>query len=200
MPEPRRRRFTLADAMILVAATALGLFLIRIAASLGLFEVDGGLFEVNQDDPFTTSLLEVVTLGGACMLLPLALAVLILTARQPRRERRHAALGPGFVVCLLVMPASVLPITQFARNVLESSGFRVPFRYIYFELFHDLLTSMGVMIIGAWFALLFVGRWRPRPTWTDRLGLVVGACWVFLYGSSQLYQIVVPPLLRWWHG
>ena len=40
MPEPRRLPFTLADGMILIAATAFGLGFLRIGGSLGLFDDD----------------------------------------------------------------------------------------------------------------------------------------------------------------
>ena len=40
MLDPPRRRFTLADAMLLVAATAPGLIMLRTAAGLGLFTTD----------------------------------------------------------------------------------------------------------------------------------------------------------------
>jgi hypothetical protein len=193
MPEPRRLRFTLADAMILVAATTPGLILIRIAVGFGLFT-----FPPPQKNPPGREFLENLSLGGSCVLLSLSLAVLILTARRARGELRHASEGPGFVACLVVLAASVLPLAYFAREVMESHGFIENITTPYSNMFARLADGAGLMIMGAWLALAMVGRWRPQPTWTDRLGCVVGACWVLLYISGELYFIVVLPLLEWW--
>ena len=65
-------------------------------------------------------------------------------------------------------------------------------------LFGGLVYSASPLIIGAWVTLALVGRWRPQPTWTDRLGRGIGACWLFFYFAHELYYFGFVPLLRWW--
>ncbi len=195
MPEPRRRPFTVADAMILVAAMTPGLILLRMATSLGLFETITSPFGHGVG-----AFLWLVTSVGVCILVGPSLAVAILTVRQPSRDRKHAIRGPGFVACLAVMTASVFPIAYFAKSMLKSHRPEDNLEWFFFRLIQELASGAGMMSIGAWLALVVVGRWRPRPTWTDRLGRVVGACWVILYACDQLYENVVQPWLEWWGG
>ncbi len=192
MPEPRSRPFTLADAMILVAATTPSLILLRLAASLGLLTLKISLAPA-------LVYLSIVTVGGACILVGLTLALLILTVRQPRRDRRHAIRGPGFVVCAVVLVASALPITIFAVSQLQQ-GLGENLDVYLDELVRNLVSCAGPMIISAWLALVLAGRWRPRPICSDRLGRVTGACWVFLYACNRLAYDIVLPLIWWWEG
>jgi hypothetical protein len=37
---------------------------------------------------------------------------------------------------------------------------------------------VGVAVGAAWVNLAVCGRWRPEPEWIDRLGRIVGACWL----------------------
>ncbi len=191
-PDTERRGFRIGDAMVLVAAMSLSLFLLRIAASLGLLQNDSSRISVPS-----LRFLAIVSLGGSCTLVGLSLAVLILTLRQPQRCRRHDIRGPGFVACAVVMAALVLPIASFAVGQLQHGIGEDLDRY-YDDLLRELVSCAGMMIIGAWLALVLVGRWRRRPIWTEWLGRVVGACWVLLYVSHQLCYNVVMPLLWWW--
>jgi hypothetical protein len=36
----------------------------------------------------------------------------------------------------------------------------------------------GFAVAGAWLALALGGRWRPEPSWIDRLGRAVGWLWI----------------------
>jgi hypothetical protein len=49
-----------------------------------------------------------------------------------------------------------------------------------------LLGGFGVVV--AWITLVLVGRWRPEPTWLDRLGRAVGIVWILM---AQLTWFVI---------
>lgn len=193
MPETLRRPLTLADAMLLVAAMTPGLILLRIAAGFGLFKA-----EPFRKLPPGRYFAEFLSVAGGCVLLSLTLAVLILAARRPRPTVRDVVGGPGILACLAVMVALVLPLAYFATGVMTSHGLVVNMIVPYNNMFGRLVNGAGPMIIGAWLALSVVGRWRLQPTWTDRFGCVVGACWVLLDVFLQLNSIgLLPLLLRW---
>jgi hypothetical protein len=193
MLEPRRRRFNLADAMLLVAAITPGLILLRIAVGFDLFAPDR-----SQRLPPGIHFVESLSLTGGCILPSLSLAVLVLTARQPKPTRGDFIGGPGFVACLAAMVASVVPLAYFAVGVAESHGLIDNIITPYNNMFVRWVKVAGPTIVGAWLALALVGRWRVKPIWTDWLGCVIGVCWLLLYGNLELYYNVVVPMLRWW--
>ena len=39
---------------------------------------------------------------------------------------------------------------------------------------------VGGVALGAWATLAATQCWRTEPTWIDRLGRVLGVCWIFL--------------------
>jgi hypothetical protein len=193
MLEPRRRRFTLADAMLLVAATTPGMILLRIAVGFNLFARDP-----SPRVPPGRDFVEFLSLAVACVLLSLSPAVLVLTARLPEPTRRDVIGGPGFVACLAAMVALVFPLAYFAVGVAFSHGIVNNITLYYNNMVGRWVHVAGPMITGAWLALALVGRWQVKPIWTDRLGCVIGACCVLLYVYVEFYFIVVLPLLRWW--
>ncbi len=201
MQEAPSRRFNLGDAMVLIAALTPSLVLIRVGVALGLFEF-GKLIETGgQHSTLARQLVEFFNVGGGCVLAGLVPAVLILGLYRAQPSRREAARGPGLVTCFVAVAASILPILWFAGSVLVESrhpypSYSVPFN----NLFGRWMIAAGPMILGAWIALAFLGRWRPNPTWTDRAGCVLGACFVLIYLYMEIYFDVVLPISRWWKG
>ena len=126
-------------------------------------------------------------------------AVLILGLYRAHPSRRDAAQGPGLVACFVAMAASILPIIWLVGRVLTESrlpypNYSVPFNNV----FGHWMIAAGPMILGAWIALALQGRWRPKPTWTDRAGCVLGACFVLIYLYAEIYFAVVMPISQWW--
>ena len=39
-------------------------------------------------------------------------------------------------------------------------------------------TVAGWMVAAAWFTLVVAGASRPEPSWIDRAGRILGACWI----------------------
>ena len=187
-------RFTLADAMVLVAATAPGLILLRIAAHQGLFELLSG-----PKAPSGRNLITQLGVSGGCILSTLTLAVLILSLYKPRPTLRNAVGRPGFVACVAVAAAAVFSVAYFLIGVLWPVDLNSDseFAMYFFNMFAFLTHYSGPMIVGAWIASgargpVAAGANLDRPAW-----LRAGHCWVCIFVSGELYFIMQPLLLRW---
>jgi hypothetical protein len=201
MRETPNRRFNIGDAMVMIAAVTPSLVLIRVGVRLGLFEI-GKMHEAGgRPSTLARQLVEFFNVGGGCILAGLVPAVLILGLYTAQPSRRDAARGTGLVTCFVAVVASILPIFWFAGTVLVESRDPYP---IYSPAFNNLfgrwILAVGPMVMGVWIALAIQGRWRPNPTWTDRAGCVLGACFLLIYLYMEIYLAVVLPFSRWWQG
>jgi hypothetical protein len=201
MQESPRRRFNIGDAMVLIAAFTPGLILIRIGMNLGLFEL-GSLTEPGgKRSPMARQLIEFLNVGGGCILAGLVPAVLILGLYRAYPSRRDAVQGPGLIACIVALAASILPIAWFIGRLLNEFRLLYPIYSVPFNnLFGRWMIAAGPMVLGAWITLALLGRWRPRPTWTDRAGCVLGACFVLIYLYEETYFAIFRPLSQWWNG
>ena len=197
MRESPSRRFNLGDAMVMIAAIAPSLLLIRLGVRLGLFEF-GKLTETGgRPATLARQLVEFFDAGGGCILAGLVPAVLILGLYKAQPSRRDAFRGPGLIACFVAVAASILPILWFGGMVLIESQRPSPSYSVYFNnFFGRWMLAAGPMILGAWIALAIQGRWRPNPNWTDRAGCVLGSCFVLIYLYSEIYFDVVLPISR----
>jgi hypothetical protein len=191
-PDLPRRRITVADVMVLVATMVPGLILLRVTVDLDLFNLP-----LNPKAPPGRNFIEYLSVAGGSILGTMTLALLVLSLYKPGRSLREIIGGPGFVACAAVVAASVLPAAYSVIGVTWNTALGFPRFSLYLNnLFARWTHGAGAMIIGAWIALALVGRWRPVPTWTDRLGCVLGICWICIYVYSELYFIVQPLLVR----
>jgi hypothetical protein len=198
MREAPFRRFNLGDAMVIIAALTPSLVLIRVGIGLGLYDVGKMTETGGRPSPLARQLVEFFNVGGGCVLAGLVPAVLILGRYRAQDPRRDAALGPGLVACFLAVAASILPILWLAGTVLVESRLPYPIYSVPFNnMFGRWMIAAGPMILGAWIALAFQGRWRPNSTWTDRAACVLGACFVLIYLYSEIYFDVVLPISNW---
>jgi hypothetical protein len=184
---PPPRRFTLADAMLVVAVMAAALFLLRIGAGLGLFTIDPG-----AKSPPGRDFVEHLSVGGGCVLVPLALTVVALSLRDGRPTRYESTHAPGFVACLAMLVAAILPAAYFVVRVTTADELNRANEIAlnFNNSFGRLTSGAGPMIAGAWLALVLTGRWRPRPTWIDRLGRGIGGCFIIMYLYTELYFLL----------
>ncbi len=173
-PAPERcRRFNLGDAMILIAAGAIGLAQARVAiefmwrdlATIKVPRLDswvawqGFLFGANQ-------LLVNATHFGTAILLTfliwLILAVLIIRLRRPRPPARSLFRQLGFAAC-------AWPVLAFA----------VGFPISLLPLPPVVMGIVAILVLAAaptsWFLLIASRTWQGEPGWIDRLGRIVGA-------------------------
>jgi len=172
MPRTVARRFTLADAMILVAATAVGLALAPVLATSG--RARGMALKLDQH-----------ALMG--LLISWTIALLVLRLRRPRPRLRRLAVQPGFIAgaaasATLAMLGPLIGLASYL-STLKGRGGDVR------DLVVLIIPQVGFAVAGAWLAVALSGRRRPEPGWIDGLGRFVGALW--LVGTGVLWTIVL---------
>jgi hypothetical protein len=201
MQEAPSRRFSLGDAMVMIAAITPGLVLIRVGVRLGLFEIGKLKDAGGRPSSLARQLVELFNVGGGCILAGLVPVLLILGLYKAQPSWRDAARGPGLIACLAAVVASMLPILWFAGTVLIESRHPYPIYSVHFNnMFARWMVAAGPMILGAWIALAFRGGSHLNSTWTDWAGCALGACFVLIYLYSEIYFDVVRPISIWWNG
>jgi uncharacterized membrane protein len=150
------RPFAIADAMILVAATAPPLYFLKLYY--------WPLFEVQY---------------YACVCLASAFAIswsfawLILRHRRPRPSRRRLVRQPGMAAGLAatVAMASVIcwVITANLRAGDEIFAWNLPLRVSVYNYF-------AVLVV--WIVLAYGGLFRREPGWIDASGMALGGFWL----------------------
>lgn len=172
MPSTVKRRFTLTDAAILIAATAIGLALLRPALAplqvrrMGFF----GRWPWLESSIFH-GLLYVTPVFFA-----LSAASVALSLRQPRRPFRSIARSPGFVLNVSAIAGMLCMFMHYAGQTAIDPG-RADMTYMH-VVSTGLPGDVGYFVIGAVITLGLFRRLRPRPIWTDRLGWTLGWVWV----------------------
>lgn len=166
-----RRRFTIADGMILVAASAVGLLLVReYAASL----------HIVYRRASASRLLEVVEGVSECLAAAGMVALIPIRLQRPRPGLRRLARQPGFAACCALAAVLALGFLQglvlvLFRDVQKAWGGTWPFQ----QLWEIGVAFRGPFAVaGAWLVLLLSGRWRAEPSWVDRLGRFLGMVWL----------------------
>ncbi len=187
------RRFRLLDAMILVAATAVGcagtnvlfanpdpnaIFSWRTFSDLKVAVFEG-------QDAETRSMTAVILCGeilGACAPIVTAWGVALIALRWmgPRPRWRRLAREPGLMACCASTPSLIV---LGVHGIIYAMGHR-------YQLLIDYMVDpigmgliiwpmiIGISVLAAWMTLLLGGRWRAEPTWIDRLGRAIGVFWV----------------------
>jgi hypothetical protein len=179
-----RRRFTLLDGMILVAATAVGYAVFQ---SLNHLIGVGDVLEILRE---TTSsgaigeLIALLTLIAAPVMVSWSLVLIPLRLIGTRPRWRRLARQPGLVASLAVATAlgfmamvTGVALLGIGRNIL--GGF--PEMLLLLALFF-----FGVAVLASWVTLVAGRRWRPEPSWVDRLGRALGIFWILLAIASPL--------------
>ncbi len=193
MKQPSRlrpdRRFSLADAMVLVAATAAGFAISREGQrSLSALFVDGGpgVDSLERLKPVLGPLARGIFAWGP-VLTCWALALLALRLRPPRPARRRLFAPPGVAACFLATLLvgfgtvesawrSCLVPDFVGVDVIHATP-RIP------ELARVLQVgstsaTVGFGIAALWIWMTAAGRWRPEPHWIDRAGRILGVTWL----------------------
>jgi hypothetical protein len=179
-PSQSRRRFLISDAMVLIAATAVGIALARMIMSFEGWRRDFG----TPQEPWRTA--RVVFRNsrnvGSPLLLTWTVALLVLHLRRPRPRLRRVFRRPGAIACGVATLAFLLPtvliIPLGVRARAEGSSVGDPF---YLASIWVLGANGGLGVLCGWLTLVLGGRWRPEPSWLDRAGRIVGAGWIAAY-------------------
>jgi hypothetical protein len=171
----RYRRFTIADAMILVSAAALGALVLR-SYMPGCFRM-AGIISSRSPDPWGLWRAWYWLQGPvSCFVVPWMAALIVIRLRRPRPSRFRLACQPGFIACVAVM-ASLVPGLAWYLTIQHRPGFQ---RDVGFEQAWGIVTRWtNTAVIGSWLALALGRRFRPEPSWIDRTGRVLGGYWIF---------------------
>ena len=178
----RPPRFTLADILLLVVATALGLAGLRILHGLNFFTAEG-----YRGAPPSRMVVERIAVYSSPVLIAWTLLVLLYTLRRPWPSLRQAVGQPGFVACVAVASALIDATIYFAARAFTDDSLQPPISMYYFNASVTLIETAGLLIVGSWLALGLAKRRRPGPTWTDRFGCLVGLYWLIVFAIHHFY-------------
>lgn len=169
------RKLSVLDAMILVAATAGWLTALRI------MRIEINLRTYLHPDEY--GLLRYVQRPIGLALLFLSVALFLIRLRPPRPSRRRLWRQPGFAAAAAVLLG--VAIKALSVIVLNQA---VPGRSIRTldEILRGSSAYCGPAVAGAWFALIVTRRWRAEPGGIDRLGRVLGACWLVEFLVAEM--------------
>jgi hypothetical protein len=208
MPGMRSRPFTLLDALILIAATAVGFGLTRGLSGMAMITSRDSVYFANERPEFSghaddnssyytdahgrhlcrywsglvmfcsqrTALWPCPTLAAW------TLAVMILALVRPRPPRRRLFDRPGAVAGVAFVAAFAALTLIFPQSLIfyRSSGWSVHWRCWWAMICFTLPRSAALAVSVSWLTLALVGRWRPDRRWLDRLGRLLGGCWIVL--------------------
>lgn len=164
-----RRRFTIVDGMVLVAATAFGLAGNRLVISGGM-------------TPF-----EAIT---PC-LLAWTFAVLALNLLKPKRNFRLLARKFGFIACAVSPVGLLLAANEMFYDYVNKYYIRPPFQDFFFvSIMYDTEGVNGSLVAGSWVALFLCGHRKMRADWLEWLGRVLGLLWVVLLVSGMWLRLL----------
>jgi hypothetical protein len=175
-----RRKFSIADAMVLIAATAAGLAMARgYYAELDRWSLDGAVLI----DPRISDRLPSRDQIGVANL-PMAswtVALFALQWRSPRPRRRRLARLRGFTANLGAMVGLAFwGVSNFRNFVAPSMVFSQP--PLFWSHTIGLSYTIGPIVAAAWVALAVGGRWRaPEPDWRGHAGRILGWGWIALF-------------------
>ena len=179
------RRFTLLDAMALIAAAAVGLAMSRewsraSAESILARQVEDG--PLHALAPVTRE----VVLGWPVVAM-VTLALVALRLRRPRPRARRLFAPPGAAACLIASIARALQAAGascYWVYLMVKTGFQyvgVHWNYMVYPLLLATASpAVGFAVLAAWAWLILTRRWRRERGWLDRAGIVVGWLWIAL--------------------
>lgn len=178
------RKFTLLDAMILVAATGVAMVPYRAMYNRGLA----------PSESWTN--VSVVSIFAAAW----TAGVLAMRLVAPRPSFRRLLRQPGALAALM----AVIVIAGKA-TYLGVINAKFGLEYRWFLRLTSETGTIGLVVLAAWFTLLLSGRWRIERNWLDRLGRLLGGYWVILslivtwydIGSWRDRSVPAPPRVPW---
>ena len=161
------RRFSLLDAMALIAATAAGLAIDRVFLS-DMRGWDGAVLKHFRE----------LTAAGIILSVPLAamwtVATLALQLRRPRDRLRRLLGRSGTAACCTATVAMTLGaglVICTMRTISVSFTSRLVIAY-------GLPIMAGGAVTAVWALSVIAGAYRAVPDWNDRMGRLMGIYWV----------------------
>ncbi len=192
MNNNRCRRITIADAMLLVMGTAIGIAWTRYWLLLEQDSYEAGLDRLTG---FARNMRLARWWAEAlsCCILSLSVTWMVVRLRKPRLSIRRLSRQPGFVSTTAALTAfavdSFFDITAWMTGLIQV--FDAPRWSLAWwgDVWEDMILSLCLRtlcaaVVVAWLLLAISGRWRREPGWIDGIGTALGFYW-----------LLVPPLL-----
>jgi hypothetical protein len=194
------RRFTLFDAMALVAAVAVGLVLSRTWAYYAQKEATyhSGIYMPSRFwaavVPVTYSIVKFWPVVAAT-----TPALILLRLRRPRPPRRRLFAPPGVAACVA---ASVVMVFEVGERVLSRLVFTASLntgtnRFDEIDAMNLAMGALGPLsstvvgfgVAAVWVAMTLAGRWRPERSWIDWAGRALGFLWLALIPVRFVFRM-----------
>ncbi len=162
MPSQPHRRFVLADAMLLIVATAVGIALVR-AILHDILAILPTLSLITNPLIRANNMMRVALLAGSPLLAAWTVALLLARLGRPRPHLRRVLRQPGAVACAVatltmavdttwIIPTWVRGFSALnVRNTLNVANILV----------NDI--DAGYAVLGGWSALALMAQWCPEP-------------------------------------
>ncbi len=160
--------FGIADAMILIAATA---------AALGWLRnpLDWSIAYPNESQ--MRYYLRLAQLVGTALATTWGLGILAIRFRASHRGGRDGRCRPGVVACAAATAGCLI---QFALIMIWHAVRSEPL-WPGRDIIEALLDPAATGVVGGWLALGLAGLWKREGTWIDDLGIGVGLSWFVLW-------------------
>lgn len=169
----RPRPFGVGDAMILVAAMAVGTLAVRWSLTT-LADLRANVAGVS---PGMRRFLYIQYAGSAFnpYLGVVTVALLVIRLRPPHPGWRRIGRQPGFVACAVATVAMAIEAVWIGALLAMGS------RFIHIStIFVSYAQQVSFAAAGGWIALAVSGRWRTEPGWIDRTGCIIGMLWILV--------------------
>lgn len=176
------RRFSIFDAMILVAATAVGLTLSR--------WVEAGRV-ARTPFPLGRFFDWIVLERWASLAFAWSLGLFLIALRPPRPRIARLARRPGFLAsAVTVGTASAGFLLATAEVAIRRDPPGMSHHYAPGYYLGSAIAPVPYGIGGAWLALGLGRRWAPRRSWDDRVGRLLGGFWLVLWLTQSFETLV----------
>jgi hypothetical protein len=170
-----QRRLRIADVLVLVAATAIGIAwmsrwsLPYVIRQKLLVKYDPSpVLMPPEDGNFADA--------GAYLLAPWAFSLVILRMLRPRPRQRALLNRPGFVATGV---ATAVILQQLVRFQIENARLYGSLRNGFVMVFEATNpTPIALAVMASWSLMVACGRWHPEASWVDRAGRAVGVAYV----------------------
>jgi hypothetical protein len=180
MPVRPARRFTLFDAIILIAATAVAFVPMRYFYSD--LATSGTSIDWSVGSIFEIVMLSMVFV--APLALTWSVALWIARLRQPRPRLSRAFRQPGMVACSAIIIVALFKLINVMTLVaLSYDTDGIPLRelpnwFMTPEAWLRYVDASAISVAAAWIVLRLGKAGRPEPSWIDRTGRILGGCCV----------------------
>jgi hypothetical protein len=175
-----RRRFNMADGLIVTAATAATLALLRDSPAWPSHVFIGGGFTYYGETPLWVRM----AMRATYVLIPWTVAVFLMRLRHPRPPLHRLVLQPGMAAC------GAVTLWLGFKTLLLVLMLGVPQKRPLVEAYMGdgvaIVSWAAPAVAGAWLLLMFSGRWRSERGWIDRLGRTLGALWLALEAFNSI--------------